>query len=63
MNEPLSEFYKKYVEFAPIPLTKNKVSRALTAFGLKSVMKKIIREDKAGTTKQTTCIMIYDTSK
>lgn len=42
IDEPFSKFYERYTESIPDPMTKNCVSRALSAFGLKSIMKRII---------------------
>ena len=41
INEPFQEFYEYYAQNVDNPLNKNYVSRALTALGLKTAMKKI----------------------
>jgi hypothetical protein len=46
INMPFAEFYDCYVHWNDNPISKNMVSRALSAFGLKPVMKKIMVEGK-----------------
>jgi len=53
INEPFSEFYSKYTRNVGNPLTKNLVSRSLTALGLKTV---VVREKRDG--KWTTSVVI-----
>ena len=43
---PFGEFYDSYSHWTENPMSKNRVSRALLAFGLKSVMKKIMCNGK-----------------
>ena len=49
INEPFQKFYEYYTQNVDNPLNKNYVSRALTALGLKTAMKKIkqIQDGKA----------------
>ena len=54
INETFTDLYNRYCEYVDDPLNKNRVSRALSAFGLKTVMKKVLRNNK-----QTCAIMIY----
>ena len=46
LSMPFAEFYNNYEHWMEIPMSKNRVSRALSAFGLKPVMKKIMVEGK-----------------
>lgn len=46
INETFTTFYENYARDIENPLTKNKVSRALSALGLKTVMKKVICNSK-----------------
>jgi hypothetical protein len=46
INMSFAEFYDCYVHWNDNPMSKNMVSRALSAFGLKPVMKKIMIEGK-----------------
>ena len=43
---PFGEFYDSYSHWSENPMSKNRVSRALSAFGLKSIMKKIMYDGK-----------------
>jgi hypothetical protein len=45
-DTPFGEFYDSYSHWTENPMSKNRVSRALSAFGLKSVMKKIMCNGK-----------------
>lgn len=40
INEPFSIFYEKYTRYIDNPMSRNQASRALSAFGLKTAMKK-----------------------
>ena len=53
INETFTDLYNRYCEYVNMPLNKNRVSRALSAFGLKTVMKKVLRNNK-----QTCAIMV-----
>jgi hypothetical protein len=53
INETFTDLYNRYCEYVDDPLNKNRVSRALSAFGLKTVMKKVLRNNK-----QTCAIMV-----
>ena len=46
INETFADFYKEYALNIDTPLSKNMVSRALSALGLKTVMKKVICNSK-----------------
>lgn len=46
INEPFHDFYDNYASNVDNPLSKNHVSRALTALGLKPAVKKIKHNDK-----------------
>lgn len=46
INETFNEFYQQYAGSVYNPLNKNRVSRALSALGLKTEMKKVIRDEK-----------------
>lgn len=46
IDTPFGEFYDSYSHWTENPISKNRVSRALSAFGLKSVMKKIMCNGK-----------------
>jgi hypothetical protein len=50
-----SEFYDSYSHWIEDPMSKNRVSRALLAFGIKTTMKKIVLDGK---TKNTIMICI-----
>ena len=50
IDMPFSEFYDSYCHWVTDPMTKNRVSRALLAFGLKTVMKKIMCDGKMKST-------------
>ena len=58
INEPFQEFYEYYAQNVDNPLNKNYVSRALTALGLKTAMKKIKQD--AGKLK---CTMMLSATK
>ena len=47
INETFTEFYNKFAEITSSSLNKNRVSRALSALGLKTQMKKIICDGKS----------------
>jgi hypothetical protein len=48
INETFTIFYENYIQnIAQNPLNKNRVSRALSALGLKTIMKKIAIDNKA----------------
>ena len=53
INETFTDLYNRYCEYVNMPLNKNRVSRVLSAFGLKTVMKKVLRNNK-----QTCAIMV-----
>ena len=59
INEPFQEFYEYYAQNVDDPLNKNYVSRALTALGLKTAMKKIkqIQDGGKGTLKCTMMLL------
>jgi hypothetical protein len=40
INETFANIYDRYCDYIDTPLSKNKASRALSAFGLKTAMKK-----------------------
>ena len=46
IDTPFGEFYDSYSHWTENPISKNRVSRALSAFGLKSAMKKIMCNGK-----------------
>ena len=46
INETFGEFYQNYFSSINNPMNKNQVSRALSALGLKTEMKKIVRDNK-----------------
>jgi hypothetical protein len=46
IDMPFGEFYDSYSHWLENPMSKNRVSRALSAFGLKSIMKKIMYDGK-----------------
>ena len=48
-----TDLYNRYCEYVDTFLNKNKISQALSAFGLKIVMKKVLRNNK-----QTCAIMV-----
>ena len=54
MATTFTDFYDNYCQYIDVPLNKNRVSRALSAFGLKPVLKKVVVDNK-----RTSCIMIY----
>jgi len=54
INETFNEFYQNYAGNVHNPMNKNRVSRALSALGLKTEMKKVMRDEKPKCT-----IMIY----
>lgn len=55
INMPFGEFYDSYSSQLTDPMSKNRVSRALLAFGIKTTMKKIVLDGK---TKNTIMICI-----
>ena len=55
INMPFGEFYDSYSHWIEDPMSKNRVSRALLAFGIKTTMKKIVLD---GRTKNTIMICI-----
>jgi len=57
INETFTDIYDRYCDYVDTPLSKNKASRALSAFGLKTAMKKIVREGK-----RTCCIKLEATT-
>ena len=63
INEPFQEFYEYYAQNVDNPLNKNYVSRALTALGLKTAMKKIKQKQdgKSIGRKQKCTIMLLAT--
>ena len=46
INETFNEFYQNYAGNVHNPMNKNRVSRALSALGLKTEMKKVMRDEK-----------------
>jgi len=46
VNETFNEFYQNYAGSVHNPMNKNRVSRALSALGLKTEMKKVTRDEK-----------------
>ena len=58
INEIFADIYDRYCDYVNTPLSKNKASRALSAFGLKTAMKKIVRGDK-----RTCCIKLDFTAE
>ena len=47
INETFTTFYENYIQnITQTPFSKNKVSRALSALGLKTIMKKIVIDNK-----------------
>ncbi|RHZ81632.1 hypothetical protein Glove_117g587 [Diversispora epigaea] len=47
INETFTTFYENYTQnIAQTPFSKNKVSRALSALGLKTIMKKVVIDNK-----------------
>ena len=56
-DTPFGEFYDSYSHWTENPMSKNRVSRALSAFGLKSVMKKIMCNGKMK------CTMVLSTTE
>jgi hypothetical protein len=60
INEPFQEFYEYYAHNVDNPLNKNYVSRALTALGLKTAMKKIKQNQDGGKLK---CTMMLSATK
>jgi hypothetical protein len=50
IDMPFSEFYDNYCHWVSDPMSKNRVSRSLLAFGLKTVMKKIMCDGKMKST-------------
>ena len=50
IDMPFSEFYDSYCHWVTDPMSKNRVSRSLLAFGLKTVMKKIMCDGKMKST-------------
>jgi hypothetical protein len=46
INETFNEFYQNYAGNVDTPLNKNQVSRVLSALGLKTEMKKVVRDGK-----------------
>ncbi len=50
INMPFGEFYDCYAPWVDNPMSKNRVSRALSAFGLKTVMKKMTSGGKLKST-------------
>jgi hypothetical protein len=57
INEPFSWFYNTYSSNYDKPMNKNRVSRALSAFGLKTTMKRAIVNG------QSKCTMMIEASK
>ena len=53
INEIFADIYDRYCDYVDTFISKNKASRALSAFGLKTAMKKIVQNDK-----RTCCIKI-----
>jgi hypothetical protein len=58
IDEPFANFYDCYAQNVDEPLNKNRVSRALTAFGLKPIMKKTLVDGK-----RSSCIKICATKE
>ncbi len=64
INEPFQEFYEYYAQNLDNPLNKNYVSRALTALGLKTVMKKIKQnQDGESIGRKQKCTMMLLATK
>ena len=64
INEPFQEFYEYYAQNVDNPLNKNYVSRALTALGLKSAMKKIKQnQDGKSIGRKLKCTMMLSATK
>jgi hypothetical protein len=57
LSMPFAEFYNNYEHWTNIPMSKNRVSRALSAFGLKPVMKRVPCNGKLK------CAMVLSASK
>ena len=57
LSMPFAEFYNNYEHWMEIPMSKNRVSRALSAFGLKPVMKRVPCNGKLK------CAMVLSASK
>jgi hypothetical protein len=64
INEPFQEFYEYYAQNVDNPLNKNYVSRALTALGLKTAMKKIKQnQDGESIGRKLKCTMMLSATK
>ena len=64
INEPFQEFYEYYTQNVDNPLNKNYVSRALTALGLKTAMKKIKQnQDGESIGRKQKCTMMLLATK
>ena len=64
INEPFQEFYEYYAQNVDNPLNKNYVSRALTALGLKTAMKKIKQnQDGEIINRKLKCTMMLSATK
>ena len=64
INEPFQEFYEYYAQNVDNPLNKNYVSRALTALGLKTAMKKIKQnQDGESIGRKQKCTMMLSATK
>lgn len=64
INETFHDFYEKYRSAVVNSLSKNHVSRALNALGLKPIMKKIkIDDPKIPGEKKVKCVMVLHATK
>src|SRR6266496_4409270 len=64
INEPFQEFYEYYAQNVDNSLNKNYVSRALTALGLKTAMKKIKQnQDGESISRKQKCTMMLSATK
>ena len=64
INEPFQEFYEYYAQNVDNLLNKNYVSRALTALGLKTAMKKIKQnQDGESIGRKQKCTMMLLATK
>lgn len=50
IDMPFADFYACYTHWIDTPISKNRVSRALSAFGFKTAMKRVIYDGKAKST-------------